>query len=302
MQEIWTIQALVEWTTNRFAREGFEHPRLEAEVLLAHVLDADRVHLYVNYHQPVNQEERQRFRELVHRRLQGQPVAYLVGYREFYSLRFEVGPGVLVPRPETELLVDVVLDLAGRGEPSHCIADVGTGSGAIAVTLARHLPRSSLWAIDLSAPALDIAQRNIARHGVEERVTLLHGDLLEPLEKRGLALDMVVANLPYVPSAEASELGKGLLRYEPRVALDGGHDGLALYRRLIPQAGRMLVPGGYLVVEIDHRQGQAMLGLLQEFSEVSVLPDLTGRDRVVVARKGGAESADPLLQGRPPLP
>ncbi|MCR4400967.1 MAG: hypothetical protein NUV35_08940 [Syntrophomonadaceae bacterium] len=105
MQEIWTIQALVEWTTNRFAREGFEHPRLEAEVLLAHVLDADRVHLYVNYHQPVNQEERQRFRELVHRRLQGQPVAYLVGYREFYSLRFEVGPGVLVPRPETELLV-----------------------------------------------------------------------------------------------------------------------------------------------------------------------------------------------------
>jgi release factor glutamine methyltransferase len=285
MTETWTVGRMLQWTAGYFRRKGLPEPRLEAEILLAHVLGWERMSLYVNYDQPVNKEERASYRQIIKRRIQGEPVAYLVGYKEFFSLKFKVTSDVLIPRPDTEVLVETAIE-QGRNQVGLLeVADVGTGSGVIAVTLAAYLPQAQIYAVDISERALLVAMENAALHGVADCITFMPGDLLQPLVNANTRLDMVVANLPYVPAAELSRLDPGVRVFEPRLALDGGNDGLAYYRRLIPQAYGSLKAGGWLLIEIGYDQASQVMQLLNDFQEVRVIPDLAGRERVVAARK-----------------
>lgn len=281
MQKSWCIKDLLEWTTRYFREKNIDEPRLEAEILLAHVLGKNRVYLYTNYDAPVNQHERDKFRESIKRRVKREPLAYIVGYKEFMSLEFGVSPAVLIPRPETELLVETVLDMITEGAHIR-ICDVGTGSGAIAISIAFYNSQADVYAVDLSENALDIARENAARHNVN--INFRQGDLLLPFidEKQ---FDIIAANLPYIPEKEYRELDTGIIKYEPVGALAVPGDGLDLYRRLVPMAIKMLAPGGYLLVEIAHNQGAAALDLMQAFKEKEIIKDLAGHDRVVKARK-----------------
>ncbi len=271
-------------------RKGIEAAALEAEVLLAHVLGTDRVGLYREAHRTLTREERVRFEEMLSRRAAGEPVAYLTGHREFMGLDFLVTRDVLIPRPETELLVEMALEILGRGDvPGEpLLADVGTGSGAIAVSLARYLARGTVYATDISPAALAVAAENARRHGVTGRIVFLSGDLLAPVREilPPGSLVLVAANLPYIPSADIGRLMPDVACYEPHLALDGGADGLELYRRLVPQARELLVPGGHLLMEISPGQ-VSLLGPLfpPDTWQYRVHRDLAGRERLVVARK-----------------
>ncbi|MDD3268816.1 MAG: peptide chain release factor N(5)-glutamine methyltransferase [Syntrophomonadaceae bacterium] len=282
MQEQWRIKELLEWTTRFFADKGMEKPRLEAEVLLARVLEKDRVFLYAHYDQPVNSQEREKYRHFIQRRLKGEPAAYIAGHKEFMSLDFKVSPAVLIPRPETELLVEKVLELAMvQNNPRIC--DVGTGSGAIAVSLAVYCPAAQIYASDISAAALVIARENALRH--QARVQFVQGDLLAPLQAEG-GFDIIVANLPYISEAEFQTLEAGIREYEPASALIAPGDGLDIYRRWLPQASQLLKDDGYLLFEIAPQQSTQALEMLEGFAEVAVIEDLAGRQRLVKARKG----------------
>ncbi|OAT79766.1 protein-(glutamine-N5) methyltransferase, release factor-specific [Desulfotomaculum copahuensis] len=298
---------------------GVDGAALDAQVLLAHCTGLDRAGLYREGQRELTREQADNFRALVRRRAAREPVAYLTGHREFMGLDFLVRPGVLIPRPETELLVEEALaqpakrrnggtfpggadapGIAGggharRGGPAGAlrIADAGTGSGAIAVSLARFLPAALVYATDISPAALDTARQNAFRHGVAERISFFSGDLLVPLLERGLAgrLDLVAANLPYVPSAGLPGLMPDVRLYEPSTALDGGPDGLDLYRRLIPQAKELLAPGGHLLIEIDPSQAPLIPALLDRRDWVyAVRRDLAGRERLVAAWRNGIKS------------
>ncbi|HOB11532.1 MAG TPA: peptide chain release factor N(5)-glutamine methyltransferase [Syntrophomonadaceae bacterium] len=293
MQETWTIKDLLAWTTRFFTDKGIEEPRLNAEALLARVLKKDRVYLYANYFAPVNQNEREQYRELIKRRAAREPLAYLLGKREFMSLDFRVTPEVLIPRPETELLVETVLQLATKDQPVS-ICDVGTGSGAIAVSLAYYIPHAQVTAIDISGAALEIARYNAEEHGV--KVHFLEGDLLASVPA-GEQFDFICANLPYISEAEYPKLDPEVLHYEPRLALWGSGDGLELYRRLIPQAWQHLHSDGYLLMEIGCNQAEAAVALCSAFSQVQVRQDWAGRDRLIIAQKGDVSGEDHILAG-----
>lgn len=266
---------------------GSASPRLDAEVLLAHVLGRDRVYLFRESGRWLGALEARRYRELVERRARGEPVAYLTGHKEFMGLDFAVGPPVLIPRPETELMVEYALALLAGYPPGRRIAvDVGTGSGAVAVSLARLAPGTEVYATDISPGALAIARANAARHGVT--VLFYRGDLLSPL--RGVlppgSAAVVAANLPYIPSEEMAGLPRDVRDYEPALALDGGPGGLELYRRLVPPAGELLAPGGHLLLEIAPAQRERALELVPPPGwRPAVIPDLAGRPRLVVAQK-----------------
>ncbi len=281
MKEGWNIKELLVWTTRYFAGRGMDNPRLEAELLLAHILEQERVQLYAHYDRPVNQRERQGFKELIQRRVRGEPAAYIVGYQEFMSLKFQVNPSVLIPRPDTETIVENIVDLY-RGQSIH-ICDVGTGSGAIAVSLAYYLPLSRVAATDISAQALATAQLNADFHQVE--IEFYQGDLLAPLSDCP-PLDVIVANLPYIPFDEYTTLDPGVRDFEPVQALLAPGDGLDLYRRLLPQALDKLRSGGYLFAEIACHQGKLAQEMAGEFHEVEIIKDMAGRDRILRARKG----------------
>lgn len=276
------VDQLLKKGTTALRAAGIPSPRVDAEVLLSFVLGCDRLALYREPGREIAAAQVARFEELVARRAAGEPVAYLTGEKEFMGLRFTVTPAVLIPRPETELLVETAVSLlAGTAAP--VVADVGTGSGAVAVSLAVILPAAQVMAVDVSAAALAVARENACRHGVADRVAFYQGDLLVPFLAGGKAFDLVAANLPYVPSGEMAGL-PGPVRYEPALALDGGPDGLALYRCLVPQAARVLRPGGHLLMEIDPRQSEAVLALLPALTwRARTVPDLTGRTRLVAA-------------------
>jgi release factor glutamine methyltransferase len=289
-------------------------PRLDAEVLLAWVLGLDRVGLYVHFDRPLEPAEVDKYRQLVRRRAKRVPVAHLRGFKEFFALPFTVSPAVLIPRPETELLVQEVLSwLAAQGaavtlptgrslapgerqsaEPERewLVADVGTGSGCIPVTLAHCAPAVKAVASDLSPAALAVAAENCARHGVTDRVELREGDGPAAFFSGGLAgrFDVVVSNPPYIPSKVCDELEPDL-KFEPRGALDGGPDGLRFYREWLPELGRLLKPGGLLALEIGHDQGPAVSELVRTtgvFTDLAVHADYSGRDRVVRASRVAA--------------
>jgi release factor glutamine methyltransferase len=278
MSETWSVLRLLRWTADFFRQHGIESPRLDAELLLATVLACKRVDLYLAFDQPVAAADRERYRELVRRRAKERvPVAYLTGAREFWSQPLRVTPDVLIPRADTETLVRAGVALGPRR-----IADIGTGTGCVAIALARELPRASVLAIDLSREALDVAAHNVAAAGLAQRVALACGDLLEGVADR---FDLIAANLPYVPSAELERLAPEV-GHEPRLALDGGADGLALLRRLVAQAAEHLEPGGHLALEVGLGQAAdvAKLARAAGAHEVRQERDLAGVERVVVAR------------------
>lgn len=297
--EINSISAALSWARSHLKDCGIGDSFLEAEVLLASVIGLDRAGLYRESERKLKQGEACLFRRLVRRRAQKEPVAYLTGFKEFMGLEFEVNPEVLIPRPETELLVEKALEMACKKDldyerlsgfrPDIFIADVGTGSGAIAVSLARHLPEARILATDYSAGALAVAGRNARRHGVEKRITFFKGDLLSPLLELNLQgkIFIIVANLPYIPSAELPGLMPDVRLYEPRLALDGGKKGLDLYQRLLPQAKELLAAPGCLLMEIGPGQGDAIGCLLEENGwGYKIFLDLAGRERDVLARPG----------------
>jgi release factor glutamine methyltransferase len=262
--------------------EGLDTPRLDAEVLLGHVLGLARAQIHVHPDQRLDAAELDSYRELIERRRQHEPVAYIIGHKEFYGLNFYVDRRVLIPRPETELLVEKGLEIGRATSHPLTIADVGTGSGAIAISLAAHLFQAIIYALDASSVALEVAALNCCRHGLEGRVHLLQGDLLSPLPE---PVDLIVANLPYVSGAEWEQLPRTITAYEPRSALDGGLDGLDAVRRLLAQARSHLKPQATILLEIGATQGAAVTNLARHhFSRavVKVVQDYAGLDRMVV--------------------
>ncbi len=251
-------------------------PRLEAEVLLTHVLDTARSTLLAHPERDLYPDQVAQYRDLVARRASNYPLPYLTGTCEFYGMDFEVTPEVMIPRPETETLVEMALER----EPASII-DVGTGSGCIAIALAANLPTASIYAIDISSAALAVARRNAEQYGVEDRVRLIVGDVLTP---RPSSVDLIVSNPPYVSANEWSTLPDSVLHHEPRLALDGGPDGLSIIRQLLLEAQGTLKSNGSLLIEIGAQQGQAARQLAHTYfpqAEIDIHPDLAGRDRVL---------------------
>jgi release factor glutamine methyltransferase len=286
VDETWTPLRLLEWTTRRFTAAGVEAARLEAQVLLAHALACDRVALYTMFDKPLGPDELGRYRDLVKRRLAGEPVAYLVGHQEFWSLDLLVDPRVLIPRRDTETVVEQVLDSLPDRAAALAVADVATGAGPLALALARELPAARVVATDLSEDALAVARDNAGRLGLAERITFHQGDLLAALPG-GVAFDVLVSNPPYVRSADIPGLSPEVRR-EPRGALDGGGDGLGALRRLAAGAARHLRPGGLLVLEHGFDQGAALRALLDatgHFTPAATRADLGGQPRVTHARR-----------------
>ena len=283
--------------------DAVEDSRLEAEVLLRHVLGWDRARFFASLRDPVDDGAASSMDALLRRRTGGEPLAYIVGRREFYGLDFHVDPRVLVPRPETEMLVDAVIEYAGRrrGNGSISICDVGTGSGAIAVALAVHVPRDTVYATDSSPGALEVAARNAARHGVSDRVRLVGCDLMHGLPG---PVDVIISNPPYVRSADIPRLQREV-QWEPMSALDGGPGGMAIMHRLFHHAPSYLRPGGFMAVEIDPRQRNAALGMAKaafDGASVTCADDLAGSPRAIVleAPPGAVNerrTADSALQG-----
>jgi release factor glutamine methyltransferase len=281
----WTIGRLLSWTAQFLGQKGSESARLDAEVLLAHALGCKRIDLYTRHEEEAPEEGRQKFRDLIRRRVEGCPVAYLVGRKEFFSLPFEVGPGVLIPRPDTECVVDECLRLAKpMAEPR--VLDVGTGSGCLAVAVAHHHKRAKVTAIDLSPEALKVASANAARHGVGERIRFLQGDLFSPLgaDER---FDFILSNPPYIPHGDIARLPIGVRDYEPHLALDGGPDGYAILDRLLASAPKFLEPGGHLIVEIGSPQegpARERFGRHPGYELAPTIFDSAGHPRVLRAR------------------
>jgi release factor glutamine methyltransferase len=279
--ETWTVRRVLEWATADFRGRAIDTPRLDAELLLASALKCTRLDLYTGMDRPLEPAELAAFREAIARRRQREPVAHIVGEKDFWSLAFEVTPGVLVPRPDTETLVDAAL----RAGPGERLLDLCCGTGCVAIAIATERPELAVDAVDVSPKAAAVARRNTARHGLESRVTVHEGDLFAPLPN-GARYSMIVANPPYVCDAEIEALAAEV-RCEPRLALAGGADGLDVVRRILAGAPRFLAPGGAVLLEIDPRQAAAVsqkigseaLGVCGE-----VVRDLAGQERVVAFR------------------
>jgi release factor glutamine methyltransferase len=274
-------QSLVE-ATQLFQAEGLDTPRLDAELLLGHVLGLTRAQIHAHPDRRLDAAELDSYRELIERRRQHEPVAYIIGHKEFYGLDFYVDSRVLIPRPETELLVEKGLEIGRAASQPLTIADVGTGSGAIAISLAVYLPQAVIYALDASSDTLKVAALNRRCHSVEGRVHLLQGDLLSPLPK---PVNLIVANLPYVSGIEWDLLPRTIMAYEPRSALDGGPDGLDAIRRLLAQARSYLKPQATILLEIGAAQGPAVADLARRhfpIATVEVVQDYAELDRMVI--------------------
>lgn len=288
-ERVWTVRDALEWTVEYLGRKGDEHPRRSSEWLLSAATGLSRVEVYAHHDRPLTAEERERYRTLVAKRAEGMPLQYVTGEMPFRHLVIHVEPGVFIPRPETEVLVDVALEMIGS-MPEPRVIDLCTGSGCVAVSLAAEHTGARVWATDVGERPVAAARRNALCASVSERVQVLHGDLFEPLphELVGKA-DLVVSNPPYVPSTDLSDLPLEVGGYEPREALDGGADGLDVCRRIATEAVRWLAPGGALALELDTGRVGDAARLLEEWYEgVTVVKDLAGRDRIVFGRKGKA--------------
>ena len=284
--EPWTILRLLDWTTRFFGSKDIESARLDAELLLAHALGCRRIDLYARYDQVPTGEPLGRFRQMVKARGQRVPAKYLTGKAEFCSLALAVNPSVLVPRPETELLVERALQVL-PDEQERAAADLGTGSSAIAVAVATQRARARLVATDVSPEALAVARANAEQHGLTERIEFREGDWFEALEP-GSAFDVILSNPPYVAEAELAQAMPEVRDHEPRVALDGGPDGLDALRVLVGGAAAWLKPGGWLIVEVGAGQSEAVTGLAKgtkRYEAIAVAPDFQGIDRVVSMQK-----------------
>lgn len=288
--DTWTIQKLLNWVAEYLGRKGIDSPRLSAELLLSHVLAKKRIELYTQFDRCVAEDQLARLRELVKRAGQHEPVAYLVGKTEFYSLELNVTPDCMIPRPETELLVERAIELLRTSSGTQLVCDLCTGSGCIATAIAKDCPDARIIASDISDDALKVAAQNVQKHLLDERVELLCGDLFEPVTARlhGDKFDLIVCNPPYVSAAEYEALAKNVRDFEPRLALFAGPDGLDIFRRVIQEAGAFLKPGGALMLEIGFSQGRAIKELLEQtgtFAEIRFDKDLQNHDRIAIAKK-----------------
>jgi release factor glutamine methyltransferase len=289
-EQPWTVLRLLEWTTDFFQQRDSESPRLDAEVLLAHARGCSRIELYTAFGEVPNDEQRIAFRELVRRRGEGMPVAQLVGYREFYSLRFRVDESVLIPRPETEHVVIEALDCAKAMQVADRplrIADVGTGSGAIAIALAKHLPQATVTAIDQSPDAIKIAIWNAEQHQVDERIDFVEGDLLAQVQSPQ-TFDIICSNPPYISEAEFAQLPATVREFEPREALVAGPDGTEVIKRLLGEAYDRLESGGRLIIELSPMIADAcadLAGQISELTDLRFIKDLAGHRRVMSLRR-----------------
>jgi release factor glutamine methyltransferase len=270
--EAWTIGRLLGWTTEYLKRRGSESPRLDAEVMLAHILKRQRVALYTHFNDVVDEPPRKGFRELVLRRAAGAPVAYLVGRKEFFSLAFAVSPDVLIPRPESEFVVTEYLAVTRELESPRCV-DVGTGSGCLAIASAHQQPRAHFVAIDISERALEVAKANALTHGVADRVDFRLGDRLAPLGREG-PFDAIISNPPYVATEQFEQLEAGVKDFEPRLALDGGPGGFDMVSRLIMEAPAYLRPGGHLILEIGGAQESPVRASIESHPELKLAPTI----------------------------
>ncbi len=282
--ETWTVRRILDWTIDYLKQNGSESPRLDAEVLLAHARGCQRIQLYTQYNEPLTEQQRSVMRGLVKRRATAEPVAYLVGHREFFSLDFIVNAHVLIPRPDTEILVINALD-ACKGIEAPQIVDLCTGSGCVAIALAKNHLKAKITAVDISPEACEVASQNIKKHQVEERVRLLTGDMFSPLPKN-VRFDLIVSNPPYIPNAEVSELQADVQKHEPHLALAGGEDGLDFVRKLINDSPIHLNSGGWLMFEISPEQAMVCSELLKAagYVDVSIKNDLSGQARVVCGK------------------
>jgi release factor glutamine methyltransferase len=283
--EPWTIRRLLTWTEGFLRDKAIDSPRLDTQILLAHVLKCKRIDLYVRSDEEPAEAVRAVFKDLIKRRVDGCPVAYLVGQREFYQLTLEVSPAVLIPRPETEILVMESLRLL-KSKESPRVLDMGTGSGCIALAIARHHATAAVTATDISGEALALARKNAERLNLTERTRFLQGDLFEPV--RDEKFELIASNPPYVSADEFPTLMKEVRDFEPRLALDGGPDGLAIYRRLVDEAAAHLNSGGHLLLEIGATQESALRELLANsgsFDAVSTHRDGQKLPRVIAAKK-----------------
>lgn len=288
-EEPWTVGRLLKWTADYLQQQKADSPRLDAELLLAQSLGCKRIELYTRFDEVVADEPRGKFRNLVKQRASGMPVAYLLGRKEFYSRDFRVTPDVLIPRPETEHLVIAALDrlreIAKTGAPQIC--DVGTGSGCVAITLAKELPTLHVTAIEISPAALVVAAENAEKLGVAERIEFVEGDLLTTLPETP-AFDAIVSNPPYIGLVEKPTLPRDVLQFEPHGALFSGEDGLDAIRALVDQAPSRLKPGGWLLIEFGPVVADAATAILAgspHFETPTVEKDLAKLPRILIARR-----------------
>ncbi|CAD76187.1 MAG TPA: protein-(glutamine-N5) methyltransferase, release factor-specific [Rhodopirellula baltica] len=286
----WTVMRLLEWTTDFFRKKGSESPRLDAEILLAHARGCQRIELYTSFDKVPEEEQRVAFRELVRRRGEGAPVAQLVGYREFYSISIRVDENVLVPRPETEhLVIEAIDQIKGRlsDRPSPTVLDIGTGSGAIAVAIAKSLPKTQVTAVDISLTALDIAKWNVENLKLSDRVTLLQSDLFDGLEP-DQTFDVICSNPPYISQSEYDELPTTVREFEPRGALLSGPDGTEIIARLLNDSVQRLNDGGQLIIELSPMIAGVSKTLAEQnggYKEIHLIKDLAGHERILSMQK-----------------
>jgi release factor glutamine methyltransferase len=287
---IWTIQKLLNWTTEYLTQKGIDSPRLSAELLISHVTGLKRIELYTQFDKQVPQQQLDRLHDLVKRAGMHEPVAYLTGKTEFYSLELEITADCMIPRPETELLVQRAIEFLRTRSGVQYVCDLCTGSGCIAVAIAKNFTDARVTATDISAAALEVAARNVGKHRLNEHVQLLCGDLFEPVIQQldVSQFDLIVCNPPYVSTAEYEKLDKNVKDYEPESALLAGADGLDVYRKIIVKVDEFLKPGGVLMLEIGYSQGPAVKNLLKQvgiFSEIIIEKDFHDNDRIITARK-----------------
>ena len=280
----WRVIDLIEWTTEYFERHEVPTPRLDAELLLGHLLQKSRLQLYLSFEMPVFQDALSKFRELIKKRIDHTPVSYLTNHKEFMSLDFYVDPRVLIPRPETETLVETVL----QHQRAPCrFVDIGTGCGAIAISSGHHRPDWELIATDFSTDALEVAQQNALIHNCADRLTFLQGDLFKPLQQLAASrFDWIASNPPYVSTEDASTLPPDVRKHEPEIALFAGADGLDIIRRIVTDAPRFLNPQGKLILEIGHNQSHAVQALIKSqpaYKRCEAIKDYSGTERVILA-------------------
>jgi release factor glutamine methyltransferase len=289
----WTVRRILEWTMAYFGRKKVDPARLSAELLLAHVLGMPRIKLYIEYERVLTDKQLTALRELVQRAVNDEPIAYLTGRAHFFNLEFDVTRDVLIPRPDTETLVENVLQMARHqsGLESPRVLDLCTGSGCIAAAIAHHLKAASVVATDVSAAAIEIARQNVKKLGLEDRVNVEQGDLFEPISKLvdPRPFDLIISNPPYIPTTQIETLDRSVRDYEPISALDGGLDGLTFHRRILSEAPARVVAGGHVFLEIAFDQGEAAMQVALEhspaFIEPRLLKDFGGRDRVLTLRR-----------------
>ena len=282
----WTIGSLLDWTAAFLLKKGAENPRLDAEVLLANVLACKRIELYTRHTEPATDAVRERYRDLIRRRTERCPVAYLVGQMEYFTLTFEVDAAVLIPRPDSEHVVLECLRLA-KGIAAPRILDLGVGSGNLSVSIAFRHKTADVIAVDISAAALAVAQRNAQKHGVAQRIRFLEGNLFESL-RADVQFDIVISNPPYIPTADIANLEVGVAAFEPRQALDGGADGFAVFDRILAGAKAVLVPGGSLILEIgapQHEEARRKFGADSAYELAETIYDGSRHPRVLRAKR-----------------